>query len=168
VNLADDRDGRRCGTTPFPTDRHDYTVRYREFLPSTKHDLSRAITVVLRIARRCDFPTDHHADLEIALREALANAMGHGNGYSVNKRVYLRCYGIPGSSLVLAVRDQGDGFDPAGVPDPRTGDRMQLHHGRGLFLMRELMDYVEYRKDGREVLLYKSCLGRPRLGSGTE
>jgi len=54
------------------------------------------------------------------------------------------------------VRDQGPGFDPARVPDPRHPDRRHLHHGRGLLLMRELMDRVEYRRGGREVLLFKN------------
>jgi len=57
-------------------------------------------------------------------------------------------------TLVL-VRDEGAGFEPAEIPDPRNNDRLQLDHGRGLFLMRALMDQVEYRRRGREVLLFK-------------
>ena len=51
---------------------------------------------------------------------------------------------------------EGDGFDHEEVPDPRSADRMHLHHGRGVFLMRELMDECVYRKGGTEVVLYKS------------
>ena len=58
--------------------------------------------------------------------------------------------------MLILVRDQGNGFDPNKVPDPRDADRMHLHHGRGLFLMRALMDYVEFRRGGCEVLLYKA------------
>ena len=54
------------------------------------------------------------------------------------------------------MRDEGQGFEPDDVPDPRGADRMHLHHGRGVFLMRQLMDQCEYRKGGTEVLLYKS------------
>ena len=69
----------------------------------------------------------------------------------------MRCYGDPRSALLIAVRDEGDGFDPDKVPDPREDDRIHLDHGRGLFLMRALMDYVEHRKSGREVVLFKQC-----------
>ena len=62
------------------------------------------------------------------------------------------------TSIVGRSLDEGKGFDPNGVPDPRNDDRMHLSHGRGLLLMRELMDYVEYRRSGREVLIYKSCV----------
>jgi serine/threonine-protein kinase RsbW len=145
-------------------DRHEYTIRYRESLPSTKHAMNQGVTAVLRIAGGCECPEEHLVDMEIALREALANAMIHGNAYGEDKRIFLRCYAAPGLGMVILVRDEGDGFDPDEIPDPRSGDRMYLNHGRGLFLMRELMDHAEYRRDGREVLLFKSCLSPPRAG----
>ena len=57
--------------------------------------------------------------------------------------------------FIIAVRDEGPGFDPAQVPDPRREDRLHLTHGRGIFLMRELMDHIQHRKGGREIVLYK-------------
>ena len=57
--------------------------------------------------------------------------------------------------LLILVRDEGTGFEPTDIPDPRCNDRVQLDHGRGLFLMHALMDHVEYRRRGREVLLFK-------------
>jgi serine/threonine-protein kinase RsbW len=62
--------------------------------------------------------------------------------------------------MLIFVRDEGSGFDPEKVPDPRQADRLHLDSGRGLLLMRELMDYIEYRKGGREVLLYTTCCDR--------
>jgi serine/threonine-protein kinase RsbW len=118
--------------------------------------LSSAVQDVLTIAGECGCVEDDSMDIEIALREALANAIAHGNDYKTAKRVFLRCYGSPGNDLVVIVRDEGEGFDPEQVPDPRNVDRRLLNHGRGLLLMRKLMDRVEYRKDGREVLIYKS------------
>ena len=135
----------------------------RAFLPSTKQALNGAVRDVISIARRCGCVRDNQADLEIALREALANAIIHGNGLHESKRVFLRCYAVPKSAILIVVRDEGEGFDPEQVPDPRNADRMHLNHGRGLLLMRELMDHVEYRKNGREVLLFKSY--RPTAGS---
>jgi serine/threonine-protein kinase RsbW len=142
------------GPSPWPLDRQRFTERFRTHIPSTKQALNKAVHSVMQMAERCDCVDDNQADLEIALREALANAMIHGNAYRTTKRIFIRCYGAPSSALLIVVRDEGEGFDPTNVPDPRDEDRMHLHHGRGLLLMRELMDYVEYRKNGREVVLY--------------
>jgi len=147
---------------PERFDRSRHTLRLRAFLPSTKEALNSAVRDVLKLARQCGCVRDTQADLEIALREALANAIIHGNDLEDGKRIFLRCYGAPGSDLLILVRDEGPGFDPASVPDPRDGDRKHLNHGRGLLLMRELMDYVEYRRSGCEVLIYKSCGPRPK------
>ena len=141
---------------PWPHDRRLYASRLRAVLPSNKQALNGAVRRVLRIAASCGCAGDGQADIEIALREALANAMIHGNAYHDSKSIFLRCYGAPGHGMLIMVRDEGPGFEPESVPDPRGPDRMFLHHGRGLFLMRQLMDYTAHRKNGREVVLYKS------------
>jgi serine/threonine-protein kinase RsbW len=141
---------------PRPEDRANYRIRLRTFYPSTKQALNLAVNDVLKMADMCGCIDDDRMDIEIALREALANAITHGNGALTAKRIFLRCYGSLGSDILILVRDEGDGFDPEQVPDPRNVDRRLLHHGRGLLLMRKLMDHVEYRKQGREVLIYKA------------
>lgn len=109
------------------------------------------------ILARCGFSEELRTDLEIALHEALANAMEHGNDGRARRRIFLRCYGGPRAGILIAVRDEGPGFDPDAVPDPRERDRRELAHGRGLFLMRELMDDVTFRRGGREVVLYRAA-----------
>ncbi len=123
-------------------------------LPSSRRSIGDAVALILDVARDCGCSTDQEPDLEIALREALANAVIHGNGEDESKGVFVRCYGGSDKTLVL-VRDEGAGFEPDEIPDPRGTDRIQLDHGRGLFLMRALMDQVEYRRSGCEVLLFK-------------
>ncbi len=157
MNGKDRKDRKKASTPlPMPGDRGSYPHRLRTFYPSTERALTRAVQDVLELADKCGCVDDDSMDLEIALREALANAIAHGNDYRTAKRVFLRCYGSPGKDIVILVRDEGDGFDPSQVPDPREADRRLLNHGRGLLLMRKLMDHVEYRKAGREVLIYKS------------
>ena len=74
---------------------------------------------------------------------------------AAGKRVLVRCYTHEDFGLLVAIRDEGKGFDPEDIPDPRNAERIHLHHGRGVFMMRELMDQVMHRKGGREVVLYK-------------
>lgn len=129
--------------------------------------IRRGVIEVLRGARLAKaVRRDARPEVEIALREALANAVFHGNGGSEEKRVFLRAYGAPKWGLLIAVRDEGPGFEPEEVPDPREGNRLELTHGRGVFLMRELMDEVDYRKAGREVVLYKKGSRTRRPTSG--
>ena len=140
---------------PFALDRRTLAFRFRRKLPSTTPGINRTVRDILKHVRVTGCLADHQAELEIALREALANAVFHGNRSDAAKSVLVRAYCDPKKGFVIAVRDEGRGFDPGKVPDPRHEDRLQLTHGRGIFLMRELMDHIEHRKGGREVVLYK-------------
>ena len=140
----------------FSCDRHELVHRLRLWLPSTPPAIGQAVAKVRRLAARSGLDAELLTDLEIALREALANAIAHGNGGDSERRVFLRCYAGPRAGVLVAVRDEGPGFDPRRVPDPRRADRLQLAHGRGLLLMRELMDKVEFRRGGTEVVLLRT------------
>ncbi len=147
--------GERDHATAFPFDRRNLALRFRAILPSTREAICRGVEKVVDLALSAGCLGAEAADVEIALREALANAVIHGNGCRPGKPVRLRCYGEAGEGLLIVVRDEGKGFDPETVPDPRDGVRRELPHGRGIFLMRMLMDRVEHRRGGREVLLFK-------------
>mgnify|MGYP001458470856 CR=1 FL=1 len=150
-------DDARISRLPATLDRRRLILRFRSKLPSTRESIGAAVQHVVRIAREAGCVASHVADVEIALREALANAVLHGNEERPEKKVFLRCYADPDGGILIAVRDEGRGFDPASVPDPRDSERLELPHGRGIFLMHELMDVAEHRKSGREVVLYKAC-----------
>jgi serine/threonine-protein kinase RsbW len=151
--------GRQGGSTrtpiPFELDRRALAFRFRRRLKSTTRGIDRTVRDIIREARECKCLPDDVPGVEIALREALANAVLHGNRNVEDKRVLVRAYCDPDQGVLIVVRDEGAGFDPEGVPDPRRKDRRELSHGRGIFLMRELMDHVEHRKGGREVVLVK-------------
>jgi serine/threonine-protein kinase RsbW len=149
--------GRKAATirAPFALDRRTLAFRFRRSLKSTTTGINRTVKDILKHARVRGCLAEHQAELEIALREALANAVFHGNRSDAAKKVLVRAYCDPKKGFVIAVRDEGTGFDPEKIPDPRREDRRQLTHGRGIFLMRELMDHIEHRKGGREVVLYK-------------
>jgi serine/threonine-protein kinase RsbW len=82
----------------------------------------------------------------------LANAMLYGNGDDPSKRVRLQVTMMEGR-VEATVKDQGSGFDPASVPDPTKPENLSKPCGRGLFLMRELLDEVSYNDRGNEVTL---------------
>ena len=99
-------------------------------------------------------------DLRLAAQEAVVNAVEHGNRGDERKKVYVRCH-VNGDSLVVTVRDEGDGFDPGQVPDPTLPENILKEHGRGIFLMRNLCDEVRYSPRGNEVTLIKKLCCPP-------
>ena len=140
---------------PADVERRQMALRYRATIESTREAIGTAADQILEVAKKIGCDDDDITDISIALREALANAIIHGNENDPDKRVLVRCYTHDELGMLVAIRDEGKGFDPNDVPDPRNAERIHLHHGRGVFMMRELMDQVMHRKGGREVVLYK-------------
>ncbi|MGB1841724.1 MAG: ATP-binding protein, partial [Longimicrobiales bacterium] len=91
-------------------------------------------------------------NFRVGLTEALSNAMMYGNGHDPSKNVVVEVVMSQGC-LQATVRDQGTGFDPTLVPDPTLPENLSRSCGRGLFLMRELLDEVSYNDRGNEVTL---------------
>jgi serine/threonine-protein kinase RsbW len=117
--------------------------------------ISRLVDRLMCLIRLTHCAPGDERDVEIALREALANAVLHGNKEDIHKRVHIDCLVHPGRDLCIAIKDEGSGFDPAKVPDPTTAENMLSETGRGIHLMRMLMDGVEFEDGGREVRLQK-------------
>lgn len=97
---------------------------------------------------------EEHA-VEIALREALNNAVVHGNRLDANKIVHVRCRCTVGKGIFITVSDQGAGFDLDPVPDPLSVENLMAEHGRGIHLMKLLMDEVRFERRGAEVRMAK-------------
>ena len=93
----------------------------------------------------------------MALREALANAIKHGNGQDMAKRVHLEM-DVKDHTLRIRIRDEGTGFDPAGVADPLAPENRFKTSGRGIFYMKTFMDEVRFSRvdgGGMEIVLTK-------------
>jgi len=132
-----------------PVDQRQLDVR----IPSDVQYIEAIVEqVVLRCAAR-SFPRRHLAlNIPVALTEALSNAILRGNNDDTSRSVHVRA-DIDASRLVLEVRDEGTGFDlDACTEDPTTPDNLLREDGRGLFLMRRLMDHVERFTDGGNVV----------------
>ena len=94
--------------------------------------------------------------VELALREALSNAMLHGNRLDAGKLVHIRCCCECGHGVFIVVRDQGHGFDPSNVPNPLAVENLSADHGRGIHLMKLAMDEVSFERRGTEVRMRKA------------
>lgn len=79
----------------------------------------------------------------IAVREAVANAIKHGNQEDPAKRVEID-FGLEGDEVVVRVADEGEGFDPGALPDPLSPENLLRPNGRGIFFMRRFMDDISY------------------------
>jgi serine/threonine-protein kinase RsbW len=94
-------------------------------------------------------------ELEVALVEAVANAVIHGNRKDPQKRVYITCRCSMDGEVLLTIRDEGQGFDCHAVPDPLKQENLLLPHGRGIRLLQALMDEVEFEEGGTVVRMRK-------------
>ena len=93
--------------------------------------------------------------IKLALEEALVNAIKHGNQYDRNKKVEIT-YEVHGDRFVVRITDQGEGFDPADVPDPTAVENLERPCGRGLMLMRHYMTEVAFNERGNSVIMSKA------------
>jgi len=97
-------------------------------------------------------PSTEAFKLRVCLCEALSNAMNYGNAGDPEKRVRLEMT-LHEGLLQVRVTDEGNGFDPSLLPDPTLPEYRECTGGRGIFLMRELMDEVQFNERGNEVTL---------------
>ena len=100
-------------------------------------------TVLTHLAALVGFDDEASHYMTVALRESVVNAIKHGNRNDESRRVTVD-FVLDGPSLEVAVRDEGTGFDVAGVPDPVAEENLLKPDGRGIFFMRSFMDEIRY------------------------
>ena len=95
-------------------------------------------------------------DVAIAISEAANNAMQHGNRLDTKKNVKIRFY-ICSNYLRIIVQDEGPGFSPEKVPDPREEENLLKASGRGLLIIRHLMDHITFKRfnSGMQIIMDK-------------
>jgi serine/threonine-protein kinase RsbW len=122
-------------------------------VPSDLQVVEEAVDVLARHCLASGLgPRAARFNLRVALSEALSNAIVYGNGQDPAKSVHVRIE-VAERDIVVHVRDQGDGFDPTVVPDPTLPDRVQRADGRGLFLIRQLVDDVFFNDRGNSICM---------------
>jgi len=100
-------------------------------------------TVLLQCCALVGFDEEASHYMSVAVRESVVNAIKHGNGQDESKRVHVR-FTLKERALEVEVKDQGKGFDPAGVPDPLAPENLLKAYGRGIFFMKQFMDEVQH------------------------
>ena len=94
-----------------------------------------------------DVPCDRetYTDLKIVFSELINNAVAHGNRYDAAKKIYVSI-SCSEMGVTLRVRDEGEGFNPRILTDPTSETNLLLPTGRGLFLVKQLMDRVRFQR----------------------
>jgi serine/threonine-protein kinase RsbW len=125
-------------------------------IPSSLDELPAVDSAVERIASEMGFEAGARADLGICVTEAAGNAIVHAHHEQAALPVEIRFERFP-DLLKVAVRDHGAGFDPDAVPDPTLPENLMKVSGRGLHLIRALMDEVTVSRlpDGMQVVMVK-------------
>ena len=110
---------------------------------------------VMKLIREIGCAEGDEFDVELAIHEALGNAIRHGCKSNPEKRVQFCVSCDESRGMLIVVRDPGEGFDPASIPSPIEGERLYLSHGRGIFLINQLMDSVKFQRGGTEIHMRK-------------
>jgi serine/threonine-protein kinase RsbW len=139
-------------------------VELRQSFPSRIAIISPFVDQLMHFIARFRNSDGSELNIETALHEALANAIVHGNQADPRKLVYVACRCTTDGEVSLTVRDEGQGFDTAAVVDPTTPGNRLHSHGRGIYLMKALMDEVCFEQGGAVVYMRKACNARPTAG----
>ena len=140
----------RLGPGPRGTDE---MIRISMQVPSDLDLVQEAIETVAGQCLACGLSA-HQVEfsLRVALGEALQNAIVYGNRLDPDKLVDLQVH-MGARKVEVFVEDEGDGFDPTMVPDPTRPDRLEREDGRGLFLIRNLVDHVSFNDQGNSICM---------------
>jgi len=124
-------------------------------LPGDVESIQPAVDEIIAIIGEQECASGAEFEVEVALLEALANAVKHGCKDDPTKIIEVCVACEEDRGMLIIVRDPGVGFEPSEIPSPTTGQNLFFDHGRGIFLINRLMDHVEYRSGGTEIWMRK-------------
>jgi serine/threonine-protein kinase RsbW len=130
-------------------------LKLQATLAADKDSIDPVVRSIMDLVRQMKCADGREDAIELALAEALANAVVHGAKSDPTKIVECDVACDEKHGMLIVVRDPGVGFDPANVPDPCHGENVFSNHGRGIFLINQLMDEVKFQKNGSEIHMLK-------------
>lgn len=136
-------------------------------IPADPNAINGVVDGVMQIARQMKCAEGNEYEIDLALREALANAIVHGCENDPSKQVECCVACTEASDIVIVVRDPGQGFIPSHVPNPLAEENLGSNHGRGIYLINQLMDEVSFERNGAEIRMRKVSGSTPAELSAT-
>jgi len=124
-------------------------------LAADRNAVDPVVQSVMELVRQMHGVPDKDDAIELALTEALANAVVHGAKADPSKIVECDVVCNEDQSMLIVVRDPGTGFKVADIPSPIRGESVYSDHGRGIYLINQLMDEVKFLKNGTEIRMIK-------------
>src|SRR5256885_2209382 len=148
--------------SPFPGKRSGSSIlEVDSWMPSAIQAISPLVDRLMRLIEGSHCVPGAEPDIQLALREALDNAVVHGNREDPKTKVHIRCRCEPGKEISIVVTDQGKGFDFGKLVDKGLRSHPATEYGHGIQLMKAYMDEVHFERGGSEVHLRK----RARTGA---
>jgi serine/threonine-protein kinase RsbW len=132
------------------------------WMTSEVRAISPLVDRLMRLIEGSQCVPGEEFDIELALREALDNAVVHGNQEDPETKVTIRCGCQPGNEISIVVTDQGKGFDFEKFVGNGVASEPASEHGRGIQLMKAYMDEVHFERGGSEVHMRKRYRTMPR------
>ena len=126
-------------------------------IPSDFSHMTEVVDKTEEICRKFHFPNEEMQNLVVSVSEALSNAIVHGNKQDPEKNVSIK-FSISDAKMSIAIKDEGDGFNLKKIPNPLKTENITKESGRGIFLLKELMDDVlfDFTSNGTEVTITKN------------
>jgi serine/threonine-protein kinase RsbW len=139
----------------FEPNEKDLIWQYQATIPADVDSITPIMDQLMELAEETECFVGKEMQIETALREALANAIVHGCKNDDRHTIQLSVACDEDHEIQMVVRGPGSGFDPNSVPDPTINQNMYETHGRGLYLINQLMDEVRYERGGTEIHMRK-------------
>src|SRR5271167_4005261 len=124
-------------------------------MPADSEAIATVVDAISETIARLEVPEQKRLEVALAVQEALANAVVHGCGSDPSKQVRCRLKSDPRGRIVIIVTDPGPGFSPDILSDPKRRENLYADHGRGVYLIRQLMDEVHFERNGNEIRMWK-------------
>ena len=154
--------------TEFAGRRAGSSLEIDTWIPSEIKAITPLVERLMRLIEGSHCITGEESGaVELALREALNNAVVHGNRLDARKLVHVRCRCKVGEGISLVVSDQGQGFDASSVPDPVAVENLLADHGRGIQVMKLTMDAVSFERRGAKVHMWKGSANHTKAKLNT-
>jgi len=139
---------------------HDWIFSKEWKIPSDTGEARQILDEILTKLGENGWGEEHTFGIHLAVEEALMNAIKHGNQRDPEKYVTVE-FRFTAKILQIVIEDEGDGFNPADVPDPTLEENLELPSGRGLMLMKTFMTTIQYNEKGNRVFMEKDLDAPP-------